>query len=210
MSGVASASALLLAAILVLGWRGQADLSSLDSARFLRPRLASCVSAGAVSSPSPSWRWLSPWWPLRVRAVSLRSSPCAAMTAVLALALRRGADAGCGCFGGSAREPISVVDLMRNAALLVAAAAALGTTRHRPRPAVAPLLVAGCAAMVAVGLGFAQLHRRTGRLWSNDLSEVGQAARWAAKRSRETCRSSHDEVIDLTGATTSASSGGTR
>lgn len=53
----------------------------------------------------------------------------AVFSAVLASVIRSGRDISCGCFGANQSEPISSVDLVRNAALAVLATLALGGDR---------------------------------------------------------------------------------
>lgn len=80
----------------------------------------------------------------------------AVFSAVLARAVRSGTTAGCSCFGSAGNEPVSVVDLVRNAMLGLLAAAALAASGWPGMWAVAAV-----AAALAVGtVGLQLLHRR--------------------------------------------------
>ncbi len=65
----------------------------------------------------------------------------------LASRLRRGVRVPCGCFGASARHPLSAADLVRNGLLALAAAVALGEAR--PRAPSGTALIVGVAGVVA-------------------------------------------------------------
>ncbi len=75
-----------------------------------------------------------------------------AFSVVLTRAIRTGVRAGCNCFGQTRGQPVSGVDLVRNALLAILATAAL----LAPRPVDLPLTAASTLAAlgtVAVGMG---------------------------------------------------------
>ena len=93
-----------------------------------------------------------------------------AFTAVLAVTMGRGVEAGCACFGAPAGKPVSGIDLVRNAGLLSLASAA--AVSERPVvPALADVVLVttavaiGVVALVALGT-----RREVGRLWDNRLA----------------------------------------
>lgn len=93
-----------------------------------------------------------------------------AFSVVLARALQAGVAVSCGCLGSAGDEPVSFVELVRNALLAVAAVAAV----FAPGP-VAPglehVLVASTAAAIGVMvLALAGLKRDIGSVWDNTLA----------------------------------------
>ena len=84
----------------------------------------------------------------------------AAFSAVLLRAVRSGVTAPCACFGAATADPVSYVDLLRNALLAVLGGTALAASRPAlPRPAA----VAAVAAGVAVGYAAVASARRRQR-----------------------------------------------
>jgi len=113
---------------------------------------------------APIFAWLVPAAEVIV-AIALLSVPriggvaalvmLGAFSAVLARAIRTGVRAGCNCFGQTRGQPVSGVDLVRNALLAVLGAAAL----LAPRPVALPLTAASTlAALGMVAVGTAMLH----------------------------------------------------
>ncbi len=94
----------------------------------------------------------------------------AAFTTFLVRAVRAGVDVGCGCFGSARAEPVSTVEVLRNA--LMAGAALVTTFADRPLvPGLdAIIVVSTTAALAAVVLALADLRRRTGSAFGIDLS----------------------------------------
>ena len=102
----------------------------------------------------------------------------APITAVAAIALlvafsvvlvRAEAGVRCACFGSASAEPVSWVQLVRNALLIVAAA--IASTATPLVPALAAVLVAaGVAAIGLLVLALADVKRRTGALLVMDLT----------------------------------------
>jgi hypothetical protein len=92
----------------------------------------------------------------------------AAFTALLARQVRAGSSVACGCFGSAGAEPVSAADLVRNAALLVAAIAAQwGTSGVPSLPAT---LAVGAATAIAVMVhGLVRLKLELGVVWDNTL-----------------------------------------
>jgi hypothetical protein len=74
----------------------------------------------------------------------------------LAGRLRHGVRVPCGCFGASARHPLSGADLLRNGLLALAAVVALGDARPRAPSVTATVLA---AAGSAAGAGVVRLAR---------------------------------------------------
>ncbi len=78
-----------------------------------------------------------------------------AFSVVLARAIHTGVRAGCNCFGQTRGQPVSAVDLVRNALLAGLAAAAIVA----PRPVPLPLTAASTwAALLTVAVGMAALR----------------------------------------------------
>jgi hypothetical protein len=94
----------------------------------------------------------------------------AAFSAVLARALRRGVDVGCGCFGSAGHRPVSGVELLRNGLMAVAAAVVLVDPEARVPGLDAVVLVSAGLALAAVVLALADLRRRRGGARSVDLT----------------------------------------
>ncbi|MCU1376112.1 MAG: hypothetical protein JWO68_3398 [Actinomycetia bacterium] len=95
----------------------------------------------------------------------------AAFSVFLFRAVRAGVDVGCGCFGSAGNEPVSYVELARNALLGIAAAVALATPRP-VAPSLAAVLVAGAALAIAgLVLALADLKRTVGHIWKMELPE---------------------------------------
>lgn len=161
MTGLGGAAALLLA--LVFAWSGAAKLAS-------RRRTATTFAAFGL----PAAGLLAVALPVAelALAVGLFTVPgaaawaalvlLAAFTAVLARAVRSGSEVGCGCFGSARLEPVSSVELARNA--LLAGAALLATQAEAPPnpdlPAV--LVVAAAAGLVVAVLARLDRTRRAG------------------------------------------------
>lgn len=97
----------------------------------------------------------------------------AAFSAVLARAVAAGATTPCGCLGKASDEPVSGVDLVRNALLAALALAALTS----PRPATPSLeAVVTVSALVVAGgvlLALARLRQQVGAVWSNRAAREG-------------------------------------
>lgn len=83
----------------------------------------------------------------------------AAFSALVGRALRRGVAAPCNCFGAARGDPLSTLDLVRNAALAGLGAAAM--IAGRP---VAPGVPAAAAVLAAVGAGALGLRAARARL----------------------------------------------
>ncbi len=79
----------------------------------------------------------------------------------LARAVRRGVRAPCNCFGQTTGDPISAVDLLRNAVLAALAAAALLTNAPADRTWTSTLAIAG--GLVTALILERRLHARHGR-----------------------------------------------
>ena len=166
MEGIGYTSALLLAG--VFAWAGAAKLTDRASTRrsFIGLGLPSSF---AVAVPVAELALaialvLVPGW-AAVAALAL----LAAFTTVLAGALRRGIEVGCGCFGTSRHDQVSFVELVRNGMLAVGAAAALGASRPVTPDVDELVLVTVAAALGCLVLALLQLRRRTGGIVRLDL-----------------------------------------
>lgn len=166
MSGIIGAGTVLVAA--VFAWAGVAKLSS--------PRRAVAALRG-LGTPGPIAPLVAPAECLL--AVTLVLQPrwggllalCAlgAFSGVLAAALRRGERPSCGCFGSIGQQPVSVADLLRNAALAVPAAAVLGGPAATIPTLPAVLTVGAIGVTVGLGVALLRLRLDIGRVWSNEL-----------------------------------------
>jgi uncharacterized membrane protein YphA (DoxX/SURF4 family) len=93
----------------------------------------------------------------------------AAFSTLLLRAVRAGVEVSCGCFGSAGDQPVSFVELVRNALLGLAAVAALATPSP-VAPSLAAVLVAGLGvALALVVLALADVRRRLGHLWGLGL-----------------------------------------
>jgi uncharacterized membrane protein YphA (DoxX/SURF4 family) len=92
----------------------------------------------------------------------------AAFTVVVVTALRRGVRVGCGCFGTARRQPISFVEVARNAMLAVATAVALLAPAPRWPGLAAVVAVTGATAAAAVVLALLEVKRANGTVFSLD------------------------------------------
>lgn len=96
-------------------------------------------------------------------------------TTVLATRLRAGTQAGCGCFGTTGDQPISFVELVRNAVFASFAVAALFAPAL-VRPGLADVITATTGALVGLlVLALCGLRRDVGSVWDNTLA--GEARR---------------------------------
>jgi len=171
MSDVGYLAALVLAA--VFGWAGVAKLGARDrTARTFRALRLPAPGGLAVAVPAVELGLavalvVVPGW-----AAAGALALLAAFTVFLARAVRSGVDVGCGCFGSAGNDPVSGVELVRNALLALAAALALAA----PSPTVPDLpavLVAGLGvALGALVLALAELKRDVGHVWTMDLPDA--------------------------------------
>lgn len=164
MDGIASAAAVVLAA--VFAWAGVAKLirrgateASFAALRLPAPKpLATVVPAVEV-----------------VLAVALVLRPAVAAWAALALvaafsvvlwvAIHRGIDAPCSCFGTARAAPVSTTEIVRNA--MLAGLAVVATAAHGSAlwPGLRELVVVtAVAALGRGGLAVAELRRGRGRM----------------------------------------------
>jgi hypothetical protein len=166
--GVATTAAWVLAAVLALA----------GGAKLVRPS-ATADAFHALGVPAPrAVAFAVAFTELGTAALLLTRPRWGAVTALVLLALftgfvavrlRRGTVAACGCFGGSAGEPLSGATLVRNTLLAAAAAAGLGAAEPSV-PALPDVLVVGVAvALGAVVHALVDVRIRTGRLWDNRL-----------------------------------------
>lgn len=134
-------------------------LPAAEELAFAVPLAEIAVAAGLVIVPRPA-AWI---------AIGL----LAAFTVVLVRAVGRGLDVGCACFGAARREPVSVVDVIRNALLIVLAAVATRAGTEWPGLA-AVVLVTTAAALGRVALEALALRLELGQLWGTVLPGEGR------------------------------------
>lgn len=95
-------------------------------------------------------------------------------TALLVSLIRSGQQISCSCFGAVSDEPVSWVEVVRNAALLAAAAAVIPIDRLEV-PGFAAVVAASAIGIIAlVAIQLAAFKRDVGTVWSTRLS--GEAA----------------------------------
>ncbi|HYD10870.1 MAG TPA: MauE/DoxX family redox-associated membrane protein [Acidimicrobiales bacterium] len=93
-----------------------------------------------------------------------------AFTGLLTKVVVRGESVACGCFGSARPEPVSFVDLVRNALLIVVATAvAIGGTSPDSPGLAAVIAASGLAATGLVVVALADLKRRTGAVLRLEL-----------------------------------------
>lgn len=167
MNEVAYVAAVLLAGL--FAWAGVAKLT--DRGRATR-------TFAAFGLPAP--RLLGTAVPVveLVLAVGLLVIPAvaayaalgmlAAFTTFLVRAVRAGVKVGCGCFGSARDEPVSAVEVLRNALLAGAAVVASFSTGPVVPGLAAVVLASTAAALAAVVLALADLRRRTGHVFGID------------------------------------------
>ena len=162
MNEVLYAGALALAA--VLAWAGAAKavapqrtkrtFAGLGLPAWLAtivPAVELALAAGLVIAPG-----VAAWAALAMLV---------AFTALLARVVARGEAVACGCFGSARPEPVSAVDLVRNALLIVTAAAvALGATTAEAPGLAAVITASGLAGVALLVVALADLKRRTGTI----------------------------------------------
>ena len=166
MSDVGYVSALALA--VVLGWaavakarRGQATAESFRAlgvpaplARVL-PVIELVLALGLVVVPAP--------------AAAAAALLLVVFTLVLLRAIGEGVTVGCNCFGSTRSEPVSSVEILRNALLLALAVVATGGRAGTPS-LESVVLVTTAVALGAVALAAFDMRRRVGSVWDNTLA----------------------------------------
>lgn len=165
MAEVGTAAAWLLAA--VFAWAALAKIADRDG---------TTAALAGLGLPAPrSLARALPVGEVGVAAVlllapaaggALALAALTAFTVVLATRLRRGDPVRCGCFGGASSAPVSRRTLARNGLLALAAVAALGAGGGATPSLPAAISVTTAALIGATGLGLAELHASTGRLFS--------------------------------------------
>lgn len=169
MTGIGTVAALTLAA--VLGWAavGKARRIDASTATYRRLGLPAVRFLGvAVPAVEGATALLLVTWPRIGGLIAL--ALLAAFTVVLLRARRLGV--ACGCFGTDRTEPVSSVELLRNAMLGALAASALGAAAPTV-PGLADVVTVTAATVTgAVVIALADIRRRTGRLLDNTM-EVG-------------------------------------
>lgn len=174
MSEVAYATAVLLAGL--FAWAGAAKLAD---------RRRTSETFAALGLPAP--RVLGTAVPAAelTLAAGLLVAPAISAYAALAMlagfttflvrAVRAGVDVGCGCFGSARAEPVSSVEVLRNA-ILAGATVVAGFAVGPVLPGLdAVILVSTVAALGAVVIALADVRRRTGRVFGPDL-DMGPGA----------------------------------
>lgn len=168
MDDVARAAAVVLAAVFAMA----------AVAKLRRPA-ATSSSFAALGLPQPGMLAYAVPVVEVVLAVALIDAPApaawaaivllAAFTAVLARAIAKGTGAPCACFGSARRatEPVSSVELVRNAMLAALAVVATGAPAGEVGVPSLPALVIVTVAVAAgrLVLGLVDLRRHGGRIW---------------------------------------------
>lgn len=168
MAGVSYLCALALAG--VFAWAGAAKLRSTATT-------AGTFAALGLPGPAVLAR-VVPAVELAL-AVALVTVPAAGATVslailagfsvVLARSLRAGDTVSCGCFGTATDEPVSSLELARNAVLGLLAVVALLATGP-VRPGLDDVVLVSTAGVVAmIGLALVRLRRDVGAVWDNTL-----------------------------------------
>lgn len=174
MSGVASCAAVLLAWV----------FAAAAVAKLRDPR-ATAASFRELGLPAPDALGRAvPATELAI-AIALLLSPAAGALAalaalsffstVLATRLRAGSAASCGCFGATGDQPISFVELVRNAIFGLFAVAALFSSRL-VAPGLDDVVLTSTAAVLGlVVLALCGTRRDLGSVWDNTLAGEGRA-----------------------------------
>ena len=172
MKGVAYPSALVLAAVFLCA----------GTSKLMDPRAADAsLRALAVPTAAVTARLL----PLVefALALALLVSPVvggilalaalSAFSAVLAARVRAGTTAPCACFGTASREPVSSVELLRNALLAALAVTALFATGPRLPTLEATVTVSALTIAGAVTVSLSRLRQQVGAVWTNREAREG-------------------------------------
>lgn len=169
MTGVGYVSGLILAAVFT--WAGAAKLRDRPATIRTFVALGLPASSGAATALPASELAIAaalvtvPWVGGFAAVVML-----AAFSAFLGARLADGTTASCGCFGSSGHQPISFVELVRNAALMVLAVLALGADSP-VRPGVDEVVVATTTAAIgALVVALAAVKRDLGSVWRTKLA----------------------------------------
>ena len=172
MRGVAYPSAVVLAAVFLYA----------GASKVTDPRAAGAsLRALAVPAPAFTARML-PLVELAV-ALALLVAPAvggvlalialSAFSAVLAVRIRGGSAAPCGCFGATSQEPASSVELLRNGLLAALAVTALfapgpGRPTFEATVTVSALTIAG-----TITVSLSRLRQQVGAVWTNREAREG-------------------------------------
>ncbi len=174
MGGVGFVAGALLA--IVFGWSAVAKLS--DRATVTRDfraigvpvPAAAVVIVAAIELVVASALILRP----AVGAIAALGL-LAVFSVVLASIIRSGREITCGCFGANSREPISVVELARNAALGVLGVLTLFADRSFAVDLPAVMVVSLTALCLLVGVNLIALARTSGALLRIELAGESHA-----------------------------------
>jgi len=169
MGEVGAAAALLLAAL--FAWAG--------ARKAVRPD-TTAASFRAVGIPAPAIAArLLPLAELAIAALlvlfprvgaSLAIAALVVFSVVVARAIARGVEVGCGCFGGSATDPVSAADLVRNGFLTVGALLAAGAPRAGFPSLAAAAFVGGGALTAALLLSLLRVRSHVGSAFPREPS----------------------------------------
>jgi uncharacterized membrane protein YphA (DoxX/SURF4 family) len=167
MGEVGAAAALLLAAL--FAWTG--------ARKAVRPE-ATAASFRALGIPRAAvTARVLPIAELLIAALLVVAPRAGALLAVVALAgfslvlgraLANGVEAGCGCFGATATDPVSAADLVRNAFLAGGATVAGLTASARIPSLPATVLVAGAALTGVLVMALLRLRARVGGVFPHE------------------------------------------
>lgn len=172
MRGVAYPSAVVLAAVFLYAC----------ASKLMDPRApGETLRALAVPAPAVTARML----PLIELALGLALlflpvvggvlalAALIAFSAVLAARIHGGSTAPCGCFGATSQEPVSSVDVLRNALLAILAVTAMFATGPRHLTLDATVTVSALTIAGAIIVSLTRLRQRAGAVWTNRAAREG-------------------------------------
>ncbi len=176
MGAVGFVSALLLAVVFV--WAAGAKvtdrrnvLSDFATMGLPAPAVALVAVVGAELATA-GLLVVRPRWGAVMSIVLL-----AVFTMALLRLMASGREVRCGCFGANHREPISMVEVVRNLALVCLAALALGAERGAPIEVPTVMIVSLTALCLLLGLNLVALAQKSGALFRIELAgELSDAA----------------------------------
>jgi hypothetical protein len=168
MADLAYAAALLLAGLFVVA----------ALAKLRRPSAVASQFAGLGLPASRPLAIAVPFVELALAALLAVVPPAggpaalavlAFFTTIVVRALRAGRRVPCGCFGSARQQPISIVEVLRNAFLAVLAGLAVAAPAPRVPGLPAALTVVGAAVAGALVLALVDVRREVGQVWSTTL-----------------------------------------
>jgi hypothetical protein len=121
----------------------------------------------------------------------------AAFTLILRRAIAKGSHASCACFGSASTDPITWVELARNAMLSMLAIAAIAVPGEAQHGLAAWFVVIGAVVVGSTTLALLRLVAKAGRLWRTTLDDFDSAFdRSAPARDGEVIDLASTEVVN--------------